>query len=172
MADETVSQTDRHFDADDARQMSRNTEAAIAIMRAVSLAAAAQQDGSVVYDDNPVSRWGPAVDAACSRVHQVRDALMQAVGAPSADWWTPLAILEATGAALWHCGGTSQRISSVTLAIAESSGDVRGIAIRGGGGVQPIALDELQTLADAAIDSLGELFEECSQISDRFGSAA
>lgn len=166
MADENVSQTARKFDANDARSMLRNTAQAMGIMRAVYLAATAQQDGSVAYDDNSVSRWGPAVDAACRRVHQVRDALMQTLDAPAADWWTSLAILEATGAALWHCADNSSRMSVSTLAIVESSGAGRGISFRDGGGVRTIALDELQTLADAALESLGELSEECSQIAD------
>lgn len=31
-----------------------------------------------------------------------RNLLLQMGGAPPSDWWTPLSLLEAIGAALWH----------------------------------------------------------------------
>lgn len=148
-ADQTVAESVDKYGYDDAREALRQTAQAMAIMQAVSLAVAAQEDGSVHYDDNKFSRWHPAVDAACARVCTVRDALLNKAMVPDGvDWFTSLTILEATGAALWHTVG---------------------------GGHEDTALDseQLQSLAEAAMDSLGVMYEELSKAaSDLSGNAA
>lgn len=147
-ADQTVAESIGKYGYDDAREALRQTAQAMAIMRAVSLAVAAQEDGSVRYDDNEVSRWNPAVDAACARVRTVRDALMNKASAPDGvDWFTSLTILEATGAALWHTVG---------------------------GGHEDTALDseQLQSIAEAAMDSLGAMYEALSRVAGDFSRGA
>lgn len=149
MADQTVTESIDKYGYNDAREALRQTAQAMAIMQAVSLAVAAQEDGSVHYDDNKLSRWQPAVDAACARVRTVRDALLNKAMVPDGvDWFTSLTILEATGAALWHTAG---------------------------GVHDDTALDseQLQSLAEAAMDSLGVMYEELSNAAgDLSGDAA
>lgn len=138
MSDQTVAESVDKYGYDDAREALRQTAQAMAIMQAVSLAVAAQEDGSVHYDNNKFSRWHPAVDAACARVCTVRDALLNKGGTPDGvDWFTPLTILEAIGAALWHTVGGLHDDTA-------------------------LGSDQLQSLAEAAMDSLGVMYEELS----------
>lgn len=105
MADSTVNQTVRHFGHDDAVAALEQVARATAILRVLSIAVDAQQDGAAVFDDNGVARWSPAVAAACACVRSVRDPLNETVDSPNnIDWWTPLTILEGMDAALWHTG--------------------------------------------------------------------
>ena len=148
MADQTVAERADKYGYNDAREALRQTSQAMAIVRAVSLAVAAQEDGSVIYDDNKFSRWGPAIDAAIARVHAVRDALQNKASAPDVvDWWTSLAILEATGAALWYTAG-------------------------GLHGDTALESDQLQSIADAAMDSLGEMYEALSNVASGLSGGA
>ena len=80
----------------------QHMEAARVILRTVALAVDAQIDGSIQYEDNHTERWQPSIDAAGAKLMVVRDVLLGNVQAPPADWWTPLNLLEAIGAALWH----------------------------------------------------------------------
>lgn len=80
----------------------QHVRAARAVLRTVALAVAAQIDGSVIYENNDTERWQPAIDEACAKLMAVRDVLLKTAGAPSSNWWTPLSLLEAIGAALWH----------------------------------------------------------------------
>ncbi|MDP3323068.1 MAG: hypothetical protein Q8S71_05940 [Hydrogenophaga sp.] len=148
MADQTVAESVDAYGYDDAREALRQTAQAMAIMQAVSLAVAAQEDGSVHYDNNKFSRWQPAVDAACARVRSVRDALLNKAIAPDGvDWFTSLTILEAVGAALWHTAG-------------------------GLHGDTALASDQLQSVAEAAMDSLGVMYEELSTVADDLSGGA
>ncbi|MDO9032882.1 MAG: hypothetical protein Q7V09_20840 [Hydrogenophaga sp.] len=147
-ADQTVAESVDKYGYNDAREAIRQTAQAMAIMQAVYLAVAAQGDGSVCYDDNKISRWWPAIDAAIARVHVVRDAMLNKASAPHAvDWWTSLTILEAAGAALWHTVG-------------ELHGDT--------------ALDseQLQSIAEVAMDNLGVMYEELSSVADDLSGGA
>lgn len=135
----TTTQTQTNADA--SKAMLRAIYQARAVMRTVELAAAAQEDGSVNYgDSNCATRWGPAIEFAASRVRSVRDMAMGAeagaVGTAVA-WYTPLTMLQALGAALWH-GETVRRGS--------------------------MDLDELQTAAQAVIEALEALAEECATV--------
>jgi hypothetical protein len=142
MAEQTVSDNAEQFGLNDAFVALRKTSQAMAIMRAVSLAVAAQEDGSVCYDNNTFSRWQPAIDAARDRVHTVRDALLNKSKVPDqVDWWTSLTILDAAGAALWYADGVSARVDAMSS-------------------------EELQSIADAAINTLGEMFEELSTVAN------
>lgn len=149
MSDQTVAESVDTYGYDDAREALRQTAQAMAIMQAVSLAVAAQEDGSVCYDDNKFSRWWPAIDAAIARVRVVRDALLNKASIPDGvDWFTSLTILEATGAALWHTVG-------------------------GLHGDTALESEQLQSLAEAAMDSLGVMYEELSMVAgDLSGGAA
>lgn len=123
------------FSATEAALVIGNITASRAILRAVALAARAQFDGSVSYENNNTERWQPAVDAACVRLQAVRDVLMQTGTAPSVDWYTSLALLEAMGAALWHGNAClqSDKLEEV----------------------------ELERLAQVAIESLDSMMDEC-----------
>lgn len=147
MADSTVNELADVYGYEDAKDALRHTAQAMAIVRAVSLAVAAQVDGSVLYDDdNRVSRWVSAIDAACARVRLVRNAIINRAAAPdSVDWCTPLNILEATGAALWHM----------------DFGHVH----------EAMSHDDLQSVCEAAISSIGEMYEELSTVADGLRAA-
>lgn len=143
MAVETVAESVDKFGYNDARDALRRTSQAIAILRAVFLAVDAQEDGCVSYEDNSLSRWQPAIDAATARVQAVADAMTKKVAAPmDVNWWTSLSILEAVGAALWRAAGSS---GSATL---ES--------------------EQLQSVAEAAMDSMEEMYDELSSVACRF----
>lgn len=109
-----------------------------AVMRSVELAAAAQEDGAVIYSDG-ATRWGPAIDFAIKRITSVRDLAIGSADCAPTDvaWYTPLNMLEALGAALWR--GQS-----------DSNG--------------AMDFDELQTAAQAVICALEELAEECATV--------
>lgn len=135
MAEHNVPDEASRFDLDTARDALREMGRARAILWAVGLAVAAQEDGSVEYDDNELSGWGPAVDAASAHLHAVRYAFCNTVDNPSTvDWWTSLNLVEAMGAALWHVGTGSHK------------GKVSG--------------DQVRACADAAIESLDQMREE------------
>lgn len=123
------------FSATDAALLIGNIKASRAILRAVGLAAGAQFDGSVSYENNNTGRWQPAVDAACVRLEAVRDVLMQTGDAPSVDWYTSLTLLEAMGAALWYGNACLQSDNLEEV--------------------------ELETLAQVVIESLDSMMDEC-----------
>jgi hypothetical protein len=102
MAEETVIDRVTTYTRHDATQGARDTSQAIAIMRAVQVAVNAVDDGCISYEFAHVSRWSPAVSAATIRVSRVRDAILEKADTPPVDFWTPLALLEALDAALWH----------------------------------------------------------------------
>lgn len=113
-----------------------------AVMRSVELAAAAQEDGAVIYSDgngNGATRWGPAIDFAIKRITIVRDLAIGSADCAPTDvaWYTPLNMLEALGAALWRGQSASNGAMDV---------------------------DELQTAAQAVICALEELAEECATV--------
>ena len=125
----------RDFGASDAALVLRNVTAARAILRAVALAARAQFDGSIEYENNKPERWQPAVDAACIRLQAVRDVLMQTSSSPNVDWVTPLTLIEALGAALWHGNSCSQG--------------------------EQLEEMEMESVAETAIELLDSLMEDC-----------
>lgn len=135
MAVDTVADPVDRFELKHVNEALRLASQAMAILRTVWLAVEAQEDGAVSYADNKFSRWGPAVDAACSRVCSVRDLLISNANSPyTVNWWTSLNLLEALGAALWQSGTGTNKYG--------------------------LESDELQSCARAAIDSLGEMYEE------------
>lgn len=139
MADQTVSDNVDQFGLSEAHKALRHTVQAMAILRSVWLAVEAQEDGAVKYEDNKLSRWWPAVDAACARMHEVRSLMINKGQTPdTVDWWTPLNLVEAMGAALWHA----------------DTGAHKGA----------FGAEELQGCADAAIYSLGLLQESLSSV--------
>lgn len=74
-----------------------------AVCRVVSLATAALIDESVQYPDSNAYRWRPAIETARARIQEVGNILVEVLDPPKVDWWTPLCLLEALGAAMWHC---------------------------------------------------------------------
>jgi hypothetical protein len=125
----------RDFGPSDAALVLRNVTAARAILRAMSLAARAQFDGSIQYENNKPERWQPAIDAACVRLQAVRDVLMQTRSSPTVDWFTSLALVEVLGAALWYGNSCSQ-----------------------GKQLEEV---ELESVAEAAIETLDSMMEDC-----------
>lgn len=102
MAEQNVLERPADFTYDDAAEALRKTAEAMAIVRVVSLAVSAQEHGSVRYDENTACRWQPAIDAACDSVGIVRALVLGRVDAPvGIEWWTPITLIEALGAALW-----------------------------------------------------------------------
>ena len=102
MAEATVSEPSHTYTQDHAKTATKNVAQAIAIVRAVQVAADAVEDGSMKFEHGHVSRWEPAIAAATDRVALVRDVLLEEFKAPAIDWFTSLALLEAFDAALWH----------------------------------------------------------------------
>lgn len=92
----------RKFNAVDLDIVCLKVSEARAVCRVVALATAALIDHSVEYRDPNASRWWPALESAFERVQEVGSVLSETVAAPVADWWTPLNLLEALGAAMWH----------------------------------------------------------------------
>lgn len=91
------------FSSINAASVVRNVKAARVILRTVALALGAVEDGSTTFDDsNHSSRWSGAIGEACSRLTMVRDDLINLAEAPTLDWVTPLTLIEAFDAALWH----------------------------------------------------------------------
>jgi hypothetical protein len=146
MTEQTLPDRSNEFGFHDAHKALQQTAQAMAILRSVWLAVEAQEDGAVKYEDNKFSRWGPAVDAACARVHEVRALMINKGHTPdTVDWWTPLNLMEAMGAALWHTG----------------IGSNKGV----------FGAEELQSCADAAIDSLGLMYEALGLVCDDLKTA-
>ncbi|WP_374410656.1 hypothetical protein [Hydrogenophaga sp.] len=142
MADSNVAERAGVYGYSDARNALQRTAQATGLLRVVSIAMEAQEDGSVAFDDNKFSRWGPAIRVACSHVSEVRDGLIHKDFAPSGvDWWTPLATLEAIDAAMWFTGA-------------------------GGSGVEELTFDEVKAVMDAAIHVLTELHRDLSTVAD------
>lgn len=102
----------RTFSAGDLQTVARHVAAARAVVRTIELAVKAQLDGSINYENNGPERWQPAIDLAAAKLNLVREVLGDKLDSPPVDWWTPLCVLEAMGAALWH-GNT--RIQSEQL---------------------------------------------------------
>lgn len=103
MADQTVPERPKHYGHDDALEDLRRTARAASIVRAVSLAVEAQQDGVVTYEGETMCRWWGSIDAAIWSIRKVRDVYMNTSDSPnSVDWCTPLNLLEAMGAALFQ----------------------------------------------------------------------
>jgi hypothetical protein len=91
------------FSQTNAASVVRNTQAARVILRTVVLALEAVEDGSIqIKDGNNSSRWSAAISEASSRLEMVRDELMETRNPPPLDWVTPLTLVEALDAALWH----------------------------------------------------------------------
>jgi hypothetical protein len=123
------------FSANDAALIIRNVTAARAIFRAVALAAQAQFDGAVSYDDNKADRWHPATSEAERKLVAVRDVLMQTGDAPDVDWVIALALVQAIDAALW-CGDLKDG---------------------------PLNEVELETLAQVVIEALDSMMDDCAK---------
>ncbi len=102
MAEATVSEQSQTYTVEDFKAASMNVSQAVAILRSVSVAADAVQDGAVTFEHDHVCRWGPAIAAATRRVALVRDVLVNRLNAPAADWYTSLTLLEALDATMWH----------------------------------------------------------------------
>ena len=105
------------FGPADLRAVELHVIAARAVLRTVRIAVQAQLDGSVTYENNEVQRWQPAVDLAVTKLALARDVLIDKAGSPAVDWYTPLSLLEAAGAALWHTTACakSERLDFVEL---------------------------------------------------------
>ncbi|MBL8388083.1 MAG: hypothetical protein JNK17_07710 [Hydrogenophaga sp.] len=141
MADSNVAERASVYEYSDVRTALQRTAQAAGILRVVSIAMEAQEEGSVRFSDNKLTRWGPAIGAACSHVRDVRDGLVNKVSAPTGvDWWTPLAILEAIDSAMWHANDLP--------------------------GAEGLTLDEFKAVADAAGHSLAAMHQDLSETAD------
>jgi hypothetical protein len=97
----TLAASVRRFGASEAALMMSNVKAARSILRTVILALEAIDDGSASFDGG-TERWEPAVSEACTRLCAVRSVLIESASPPNLDWFTPLNLVEALDAALWH----------------------------------------------------------------------
>jgi hypothetical protein len=146
MADQTV--TPQEFGYEQACDALRKTAQAMAILQVIWIAVEAGEDGCVTFKGQGVERWQISIDAAVECAHGARDVFIEKrVSAPDClDWWTPVNLLEAMGAALW--------------------GIESGVAK---GRLQP---DQLQSMIDVAMGSLGRLYEALSIEADRLKPVA
>lgn len=90
------------FTSVDAKCVLEWVQQARAIVRTVTFAVTAQEDGSVSYEDGQSDRWWAVLDLVCAKVLAVRELLSNRSGAPALDWFTPLNLIEAVAAATWH----------------------------------------------------------------------
>lgn len=142
MADKTLPLAEGEgLTPEESLQIQAELSQARAILRTVALAAAAQEDGSMSYENDNPCRWGPAVGRVCSKVQGVRDVLMERVSV-TGDWFTPLAMVEALDAALWHSN------------MPHTPGKCLNFL-------------EVRAAAEAAIECLSELAAECTASSER-----
>ena len=119
-----------------AASLLRNACAARAILRTVILASDAQEDGSILYADNAgTERWCPALGVVRGKLEAVREILMNTSGRMEIDFFSPLVLVEALDAALWHGNspGPVERLDNI----------------------------ELVTAAQAAVDSIDDMLGEC-----------
>lgn len=118
---------DRYFTAVDLATVQRNVSHARAIMRTVMFAADAIDDGSmrIVIGGAPEG-WCNAVGLAADRLREVRGTLIETVGSPHIDWVTPLSMVEAIEAALWH---SDQRLVDEKSIECGELRDVAGVAV-------------------------------------------
>lgn len=145
MADQTV--TPQEFGYEQACEAMRKTAQAMAILQVIWIALEAGQDGCVQFKGGGLERWNVSVNAAVECAHGARDAIIESVQTPDElDWWTPVNLLEAMGAALWGI----------------ESGVCNG----------RLEADQLQSMIDVTMESLGRLYEALSREADRLKQKA
>lgn len=146
MAEQTV--TPQEFGYEQACEALRKTAQAMAVLQVIWIAVEAVEDGCVKFKGQGLERWQVSVDAAVQCAHAARDVITEgSVSAPDClDWWTPVNLLEALGAALW----------GIESGVAE-------------GRLQP---DQLQSMIDVTMGSLGRLYEALSNEADHLKLAA
>lgn len=135
MAEETVIDRFATYTSKDAQRNLQHVAQAVAILRAVRVAADAVDDGSMSYEVSDLSRWSPAVGAAVCRITSVMNDLVGKAGAPNVDWFTSHSLLEAFDAALWHMDSMSAEADRLDTA-------------------------DVLNLAQTVIDELGKLAQE------------
>lgn len=109
------------FSPDEAKTLQRNATEARVIFRMIALAIDAENDGSTDFDDGGgAERWGAAVGEVRTRLREIRDIAIEAVGGCGVDWVPPLNLVEALDASLWygHSCDEGERLSSREIACA------------------------------------------------------
>lgn len=77
-------------------------QSAHAILKIVTLAMRAEDDGSMSYaGEGGAGHWSPAIGEVVNRLDAVRDRLMNTIDNPSLDWTVALGLAQALDAALW-----------------------------------------------------------------------
>lgn len=104
MADQTVPEQAKHYDHAAALEDLRQTAKAASIVRAVSIAVAAQADHPEKEEDlYTFVKWAPSIEAALGCVKKIAAAQTETIGSPvGVDWSTPLSLLEAVEAVFWR----------------------------------------------------------------------
>lgn len=134
------------FTSADATCLHEWVQQARAIVRAVALAVTAQEQGSVSYENGTAERWWASLDLVCLKLMAVRDLVAKRCNSPDVDWFTPLNVLEAVGAAAWHA--TSSRAAAERL-------DSEEIQLSLG-----VAVECLDLLANECADACTNLIEK------------
>ena len=94
------------YTASHAAALRRNINEARALVRVMNLAADAIVDGGFAGEDpRTAGQFSGAWVPISTRMHAVRDVLMETIDAPGLDWVPPVQLSDALDAALW---GTSQ----------------------------------------------------------------
>lgn len=109
---------------DELADLQKHAATARAIFRTVSLAARAQSDGSVVYEDGGAARWHSTVELGCDCLAEVRRIAVESRGpAGQVGWFWPIGLAEALGAALWQVAGhrAGEGLSTEELSIVADS---------------------------------------------------
>ena len=90
------------FSASHLAGISTDLQSAHAILKIVTLAMRAEEDGSMVYArESGAAHWSPAIGEVVTRLDAVRDRLMNTIDNPALDWTVALGLAQALDAALW-----------------------------------------------------------------------
>lgn len=90
------------FSASHLAGISTDLQSAHAILKIVTLAMRAEEDGSMGYAGvSGAAHWSPAIGEVVTRLDAVRDRLMNTIDNPALDWTVALGLAQALDAALW-----------------------------------------------------------------------
>ena len=91
------------FGAEHATKLLLNIRTSRAILRALVFACAAQEDGSMVFEDyNGADRWGNIFSEVASRLRVACDIVGKTARSPRVETYTALRLAEVMDAAQWH----------------------------------------------------------------------
>lgn len=90
------------FSASHLAGISTDLQSAHAILKIVTLAMRAEEDGSMSYaGKGGAGHWSPVIGEVVTRLSAVRDRLVNTIDNPTLDWTVALGLAQALDATLW-----------------------------------------------------------------------